>query len=50
MDKEENNIIDGLIKIGLVLGSIWLGSEILKNLSKKDKGDNDGAGTQPPNY
>ncbi|MBI2004162.1 hypothetical protein HYS72_01725 [Candidatus Pacearchaeota archaeon] len=39
----------GVIVIGLVLGSIWLGSEIIKNLSKENKGDNNVAGTQPPN-
>ncbi|HLD37936.1 MAG TPA: hypothetical protein VJA20_00670 [Candidatus Nanoarchaeia archaeon] len=40
---------DEVVKIGLVLGSIWLGSEIIKSLSKEDKGDNNVAGTQPPN-
>jgi hypothetical protein len=41
---------DEVVKIGLVLGSIWLGSEIIKSLSKEDKkGGNNGAGTQPPN-
>ena len=45
----DENIVDDILKIGLILGSIWLGSEILKNLSK-EKGRNDGtAGTQPPN-
>jgi len=39
MDKDEN-VWDGLVKIGLILGSIWLGSEIIKKLSKEDKGDN----------
>ena len=37
-----------IIKVGVVLGSIWLGSEIIKSLSEEDKGDNNVAGTQPP--
>lgn len=38
MSEENNNILDGLLRVGLVLGSIWLGSEIIKDLSKEDKG------------
>lgn len=41
MDKDEN-VWDGLVKIGLILGSIWLGSEIIKSLSKEDKGNDNG--------
>ncbi len=34
---EKDNIWDGILKIGLVLGGIWLGSEILKDLSEEEK-------------
>lgn len=48
---KDDNVIDEVIKIGLILGSIWLGSEILKDLAKKNKGGNNyEAGTQPPNF
>jgi len=38
MAKEKDSIGDELIKIGLVLGAIWLGSKILEDLSKKKNG------------
>lgn len=31
----EENFWDDLVKVGLVIGSIWLGAEFLKKLSKK---------------
>lgn len=47
MGKDEN-VLDELIKVGLILGSIWLGAEFLKGLSEKNKrGGNYEAGTQP---
>lgn len=36
----KDNILDEIIKIGLVLGSLWLGSEIIKNLSEDKRGNN----------
>ena len=46
----DKNLLDELLKAGLILGSIWLGAEFLKSLSENkdgNGGDNE-AGTQPP--
>ena len=39
---EENTLWDELIKIGLILSSIWLGSEIIKDWGKKRGENNEG--------
>ena len=31
----EDGFVDDLVKVGLVLGSIWLGAEFLRKLTKK---------------
>ena len=40
---DEDNFWEELAKLGLILGSIWLGSEFLKAFLDKDKKDK-GAG------
>ncbi len=40
---DKDNFLEDLAKIGLILGSIWLGVEFLKAFADKDKKDK-GAG------
>ena len=40
----DDNFWDDLAKIGLIMGSIWLGSEFLKAFTDKDKKKDKGTG------